>query len=121
LNVITVVDNAVINTADGGISLLNSGIYTVHKLFTNPTAIPSELKSESQAMITETEKYFKGQYNYITKTPIKQQLVDTGEAFKNPESYEAPLELASGLFLTKNFKINPAIKSTGTVYTRMRP
>ncbi|MFM7851826.1 MAG: RHS repeat domain-containing protein, partial [Flammeovirgaceae bacterium] len=106
LNAGIVVNNTATNVVNGGIGLVNSGISLIHKIFTDPTAMPSEIKSESQALISETGKYFKGQYNYITQTPIKQQLVDIGEGLKNPESYEAPLEFATALVLTKNFKIN---------------
>src|SRR5690606_30323810 len=91
VNVVTVVDNSAINVVNGGIGLINSGIYAIHKVFTNPTAIPNEIKSETRALVSETGKYLEGQYDYIAKT-VKQQLVDTYKGFKDPETYEAPLE-----------------------------
>lgn len=105
MNVVTVVDNSAINVVNGGIGLINSGIYAIHKVFTNPTAIPNEIKSETRALVSETGKYLEGQYDYIAKT-VKQQLVDTYKGFKDPETYEAPLEFAVALFLTRNFKSN---------------
>src|SRR5690606_20456031 len=108
----------VVDGVNGGIGLVNSGIYAIHKVFTNPTAIPNEIKSETGALVSETGKYFEGQYNYATRTSVKQQLVDTYEGFKNPESYEAPLEFAMGLLFTKSFKFkNPKINpSTGSPF-----
>lgn len=103
LNVITVVDNVAINTANSGITLLNSSIYTIHKVFTNPSSIPEELKSDLGAMATETGKYVQGQFNYVANTSFKKQLSDGLESLKNPETYEGPAELATALFLTKNF------------------
>lgn len=107
LNVVTVVDNVAINSVNGGITLLNSGIYTVHRLFTNPSSMPEELKSDLGAMAAETGKYLINQYDYAAKTPIKSQLEDAVETLKDPGSYEGPAELATALFLTKNFKISP--------------
>lgn len=121
LNTITVVDNAVINTVNSGIGVVNSGIYTVHKLFTDPTAIPGELKSEAQAMASEAGKYFEDQYDYITETPFEQQLIDTKEGFTNPETYEGPFELAAGLFLTKNFRpsVNNPVKVSSSSFSKL--
>jgi len=106
LNVVTVVDNVAINSVNGGITLLNSSIYTVHRLFTNPSSLPEELKSDLGAMAAESGKYLVNQYDYAVKTPIKKQLGDAVETLKNPESYEGPAELATALFLTKNFKLS---------------
>jgi len=102
MNVVTVVDNVAINAVNGSITLVNSGIYTIHKVFTDPTSIPEELKSDLGAMATETRKYFRNQYGYAANTPISRQLTDVAETLRNPESYEGPAELATALFLTKN-------------------
>jgi len=106
INAAAVVDNVVIEGLNGGISIINSGFYAAHQLYTNPSDIPEEVKSELDATYVQVQQYLIDQYKYATGTPIGDQWDDTIEGFKDPESYEAPLSFAINLYLFKKAPSN---------------
>jgi hypothetical protein len=115
LNTITVIDNTIINAANGIISTANSGIYTIHRYSTSPSAALSETKSECLAMVNSTLSYLVNEFKYISNTPFKQQLIDTKNAFKSPEAYENALDIAASIILTKRFKSPVISKGVNSV------
>ncbi len=123
-DVVTVVDNVWVNTVNGAIQLVNSGIYVVHGVATNPTGVPAQMKAETKAIASATTEYFVNLKAYATQTPVKQQLTDLGNGLMNPESYEGSAEIAIDFLLTKrvspNSLMNDATK-TARVASKVLP
>jgi hypothetical protein len=66
---------------------------------------------EFSAMGAGIVNTFIGQYDYAVNAPFSQQMSDTWEGFQHLDTYEAPAQLALGIFGPKNFSsfIKPSI------------
>ena len=115
LNAINVVNNGAINVMNTGIGLINSTAYVGYSVANkSPSTIGKEIKSEFQELGSNIAQATVSQYTYVTKTPWKQQLNETGAELLTADAWEQASTLAWGFAVSKmDFRV-PAPKP-GTV------
>lgn len=95
-NGITFLNNVSADILNSGVDLVNSPII-VGQIAYNEGA--KGLVNEAKAEVSAIGTYIKGQYNYVTQTPIKQQFWDTVDGLSNPETWENGASLGVTMFL----------------------